>query len=92
MICSFRHRGLKRLFVRGDRRQVRPDQVDKIERILARLDQASQVDDMNLPGWRLHPLKGRLKGFWAVDVSGNWRIVFRFEKGEAFDVDLVDYH
>ncbi|MEM7043096.1 MAG: type II toxin-antitoxin system RelE/ParE family toxin [Pseudomonadota bacterium] len=92
MICSFRHRGLKRLFERGDRRQVRPDQVDKIERILARLDQASQVDDMNLPGWRLHPLKGRLKGFWAVDVSGNWRIVFRFENGEAFDVDLVDYH
>ena len=92
MICSFRHRGLKRLFERGDRRQVRPDQVDKIERILARLDQASQVDDMNLPGWRLHPLKGRLKGFWAVDVSGNRRIVFRFEKGEAFDVDLVDYH
>lgn len=92
MICSFRHRGLKRLFERGDRRQVRPDQVDKVERILARLDQASQVDDMNLPGWRLHPLKGRLKGFWAVDVSGNWRIVFRFEKGEAFDVDLVDYH
>jgi proteic killer suppression protein len=92
MICSFRHRGLKRLFERGDRRQVRPDQVDRVERILARLDQASQVDDMNLPGWRLHPLKGRLKGFWAVDVSGNWRIVFRFEKGEAFDVDLVDYH
>ena len=92
MICSFRHRGLKRLFERGDRRQVRPDLVNKVERILARLDQASQVDDMNLPGWRLHPLKGRLKGFWAVDVSGNWRIVFRFEKGEAFDVDLVDYH
>ena len=47
---------------------------------------------MSLPGWRLHPLKGRHKGLWAVDVSGNWRIVFRFEKGEAFDVDLVDYH
>jgi toxin HigB-1 len=68
------------------------DQLDKIARILARLDKADGPDSMDLPGFRLHPLKGDLKGFWAVSVSGNWRIVFRFEGGDACDVDLVDYH
>jgi proteic killer suppression protein len=66
--------------------------VDKIKRILARLDEAVDVRNMALPGFGLHRLKGRLKGQWAVSVSGDWRIVFRFEKGHAYDVDLVDYH
>lgn len=66
--------------------------VDKIERILAVLDRAAGPGDMGLPGFRLHPLKGDLAGFWAVSVSGNWRIVFRLENGHAFDVDLLDYH
>jgi proteic killer suppression protein len=92
MIRSFRHRGLKRLYERGERRHLRPDQVDKIERILARLDEASDVSNMDLPGFRLHPLKGDLAGFWAVTVSANWRMIFRFEDGHAHDVDLVDYH
>ncbi|MDQ2764770.1 MAG: type II toxin-antitoxin system RelE/ParE family toxin [Pseudomonadota bacterium] len=92
MIRSFRHKGLKLLFEEGDRRKVRADQADKIERILARLDQASEPDHMALPGWRLHPLKGELAGFWAVSVSGNWRIVWRFEGPDAADVDLIDYH
>ncbi len=92
MIRSFRHRGLKRLYERGERRHLRPDQVDKIERILARLDEASDVSNMDLPGFRLHPLKGDLAGFWAVTVSANWRVIFRFEDGHAHDVDLVDYH
>jgi len=92
MIRSFRHRGLKRLYERGDRRQLRPDQVDKIERILARLDEADEVGEMALPGFRLHPLKGELAGFWAVTVPANWRVIFRFEAGHAHDVDLVDYH
>lgn len=92
MIRSFRHRGLKRLYERGDRRQLRPDQVAKIERILARLDEAGEVGEMALPGFRLHPLKGELAGFWAVTVRANWRVVFRFEAGHAHDVDLVDYH
>jgi toxin HigB-1 len=92
MIRSFRHRGLRRLYEKGDRRQLRPDQVDKIERILARLDEADQVGQMELPGFRLHPLKGDLAGFWAVTVRANWRVVFRFDAGHAHDVDLVDYH
>ena len=92
MIRSFRHRGLRRLYEKGDRRQLRPDQVDKIERILARLDEADQVGQMDLPGFRLHPLKGDLAGFWAVTVRANWRVVFRFDAGHAYDVDLVDYH
>jgi proteic killer suppression protein len=92
MIQSFRHRGLRRLYERGERRQLRPDQVDKIERILARLDEADQVGQMDLPGFRLHSLKGDLAGFWAVTVRANWRIIFRFDAGHAYDVDLVDYH
>jgi proteic killer suppression protein len=92
MIRSFRHRGLKRLYERGERRHLRPDQVDKIERILARLDEAGDVSHMDLPGFRLHPLKGDLAGFWAVTVRANWRVIFRFEDGHAHDIDLVDYH
>ena len=64
----------------------------KIKRILARMDEATEVRNMALPGFDLHPLKGKLKGLWAVSVSGNWRVVFRFEKGNAYDVDLIDYH
>ena len=83
---------MKRLYEKDERRGVRADQVDKIARILARLDEADAPEKMDLPGFRLHPLKGELKGFWAVSVSGNWRIIFRFESGHACDVDLVDYH
>ena len=92
MIQGFRHRGLKRLYEKGERRGLPAGQADKIARILARLDEADGPDGMNLPGFRLHPLKGDLKGFWAVSVSGNWRIIFGFEGGNACDVDLVDYH
>ena len=92
MIESFRHKGLKLLFERGDRSKLPATLTDKIERILARLDEAAEVRNMDLPGYRLHPLKGSLAGFWAVSVSGNWRIIFRFEAGRASAVDLVDYH
>jgi proteic killer suppression protein len=92
VIASFRHPGLKRLYEYDDHRGVLAAQVDKIKRILARLDEAADVRNMGLPGFGLHPLKGKFKGFWAVSVSGNWRIVFRFERGNAYDVDLVDYH
>jgi len=60
--------------------------------VLAHLDEAKQPSDLALPGYRLHPLRGDLKGYWSVTISGNWRIVFRFEKGDAFDADLMDYH
>jgi proteic killer suppression protein len=92
MILSFRHKGLRLLFEKGDRRKVQPQYAEKIERILARLEQASEPGNMNLPGYRLHPLKGDLSGRWSVTISGNWRIVFRFEDGHASDVDLIDYH
>ena len=92
MIVSFRHKGLKVLFDRGDRRRVPPQHVGKIERILARLDEAAEIGNMNLPGFRLRPLKGDLAGYWSVTVSGNWRIIFRFDGGNASDIDLVDYH
>ena len=92
MIASFKNRGLKRLYEDDDKRGVSAAHVDKIKRILARLDEAIEVKNMALPGFRLHPLKGKLKGRWSVSVSGNWRIVFGFEKGNAYDVDLVDYH
>lgn len=89
---TFKHRGLRRLYERGDRSQVQGDRVERIEDMLARLDVAVVPSDLDLPGYALHPLKGKLKGFWAVKVSGNWRIVFRFKHGDAFDVNLIDYH
>jgi proteic killer suppression protein len=92
MIQSFNHRGLKRLYERGDRSGLQPDMVDKIERILAALDSAKAPQELDIPGYRLHPLKGDLIGLWAVTVRANWRIVFRFEGTDAFDVELVDYH
>jgi len=92
MIRSFRDRRLKRLFERGDRSKVPPGMADKIENVLAVLDSARTVDDVDLPGYRLHPLKGDLAGLWSVTINANWRIVFRFEDGMAFDVELIDYH
>lgn len=80
------------LFDNDDRRKLSAAQVEKIKRILARLDEVTDIKHMALPGFGLHPLKGDLKGFWAVSVSGNWRIIFRFDNGSAYDVDLVDYH
>ncbi len=79
------------MFVDDDRRGVQAGHVDKLLRILARLNAARTVSDMDLPGYRLHPLKGELKGFYAVTVQANWRVIFRFADGEARDVDYLDY-
>ena len=92
MIRSIRHRGLKRLYDDDDPRGVIREHVEKLRDILARLDAASNVADMDLPGFRLHPLKGELKGFWAVTVRANWRVIFRIVERDALDVDYVDYH
>jgi len=92
MIRSFRHRGLKRLFERGETAQVRADMREKIENILFMLDAATGPENMDLPGFRLHPLKGDLRGLWAVTVCANWRIIWRFDGADAIDVDLIDYH
>ena len=92
MIDSFRHKGLRLLFEDDDPRKVKADQVDRLRLILATLDAAESVDDMNQPTFRLHPLKGDRKGFWSVTVRANWRMTFRFAQGRAVEVDLEDYH
>ena len=92
MIASFRHRGLKRLYEQGDASGIRPDLLDKVRTILDHLDASQDAEGMRLPGFRLHALKGDLKGYHAVTVNANWRITFRFAGGEAHDVKLVDYH
>jgi proteic killer suppression protein len=92
MIESFKHRGLKRLYDQGDASKLRADQLSRIEDVLFHLDSATTPGDLDLPGYQLHPLKGDMKGYWSVTISGNWRIIFRFVKGGAYDVDLIDYH
>lgn len=92
MIKSFRHRGLQRLYERGDRSRIDPTLVDKVETALGVLDVAETPAAVNLPGYRLHPLRGDLRGFWSIRISGNWRMIFRFDDGDVCDVDLVDYH
>lgn len=92
MIRSFHHKGLKRLYEEDDHRGVATQHVERLRDILARLDASATAADMNLPGFRLHPLKGDRKGFWAVTVRANWRLIFRFEAGDAFDLDYVGYH
>jgi proteic killer suppression protein len=87
-----KHRGLKRLYERDDKSLIRADLREAVEEIPARLDVAATPQALNLPGYRLHPLKGDLKGYWSVTVRANWRIIFRFEGEDAFDVELVDYH
>jgi toxin HigB-1 len=92
VIRSFKHKGLKRLFEDGETKGVAADHIQKIENILAVLNRAQGSEDMSLPGFALHQLKGELKGFWSVTVRANWRIVFRFENGDAYEVNLIDYH
>jgi proteic killer suppression protein len=92
MIIRFRHKGLERLFASGDTRGVSAQQAKRLRRLLASLATATSPLNMNIAGYQLHPLVGERKGEWAVSVSGNWRLVFRFEGENATDVDLVDYH
>ncbi len=92
MIKHIRHRGLKRFYEDDDRRGLNPEHVEKISVILARLDRAAKSEDMDLPGLRLHLLRGDLAGFWSVTIRANWRIIFRFDAADVTDVDLVDYH
>lgn len=92
MIQSIKHKGLKLFFEKDDTSKLPAQQIEKIRRILYRLDEAETIEDMNQIGWGLHPLTGQLKDFWAVKVTGNYRIIFRLIDGECFDVDYLDYH
>jgi proteic killer suppression protein len=92
VIRSFKHRGLKRLHEADDRSGIRGDLADRIQEILTVLDAATTPQGLALPGYRLHQLQGNMKGVRSVTVNSNWRIIFRFEETDAYDVELVDYH
>lgn len=92
MIKSFKHKGLRKFFETGDLSGIQARHKSKLRMRLTALDTAKTLEDMDLPGFRLHPLKGDRKGIWAVDVSRNWRVVFRFQDGNAYVVNYEDYH
>ena len=92
MIRSFKHKGLARFFETGSKSGIQSQHAERLRLILGRLNAAGTPEDMGLPGLRLHPLKGPRKGTWAVWVSGNWRVTFRFEGADADVVDYEDYH
>lgn len=92
MIRTFRHKGLKELFEAGTSKSIPADMRKRIRRRLDVLDAAENVDGMNVPGWNLHPLKGKRAGDWAITVTGNYRITFQIEDRDVFSLDLEDYH
>lgn len=92
MIVSFRHKGLEAFYRTGSTRGIQTAHAAKLSRILAVLDAAAGTDELNLPSFRLHPLKGRLKGFWSIWVNGNWRVTFRFVGADVELVGYLDYH
>ena len=92
MIRSFRHRGLKRLYQRGDPSRIHTDLQERVRAILAPLDVATSSEAMRIPHYRLHALEGDRRGYWSVTVKANWRIIFRFQGEDVHDVELIDYH
>ena len=92
MIQSFRHSGLEDLYNGRGARRIPPEHIQKLRRILFALNRSARPQDMSLPGFRLHPLSGPLRGYYSVSVSANWRVIFRFENGHAVNVDYLDYH
>ena len=92
MIKTFSHKGLKEYYETGSKKGIRPEHAPKLGRILDRLDASTSLKDMDLPGYRLHELKGDLQNFWSVTVNGNWRVIFYFEGKDAYLVDYKDYH
>jgi proteic killer suppression protein len=92
MIANFKHKGLRQLYEEDNAKGVNAQHREKLEDILAVMDAATKIEDLNLPTFGLHPLKGNRKGWWAITVRANWRVIFRFVNGIVCDVDLVDYH
>ncbi|QBQ56013.1 type II toxin-antitoxin system RelE/ParE family toxin [Nitrosococcus wardiae] len=92
MIRSFKHKGLERFFLKGTKSGIQAKHAVRLRLILGRLNAATNPQDMNLPGLKLHELSGRRKGFWSAWVSGNWRVTFRFEGMDAEAIDYEDYH
>jgi proteic killer suppression protein len=92
MIKSFSHKGLEELFTTGSKAGVQPLHASRLHLLLAMLDQARVLADMDAPGLRLHQLKGKQRAYWAVTVQANWRMIFKFDAGDAYVVDYLDYH
>ncbi|HJZ68727.1 MAG TPA: type II toxin-antitoxin system RelE/ParE family toxin [Blastocatellia bacterium] len=92
MIQSFRHKGLRRFFESGSGAGIQPRHGKRLRMLLAALDTAQSIEDMKVPGFRLHPLKGAARGRWSVWVNGNWRLTFEFEHGHVYALDYEDYH
>jgi toxin HigB-1 len=92
MIMTFKHKGLQSFFLCEDSAKIQQKHVKRLRLCLAKLNTAVNLLDMNFPGSDLHPLKGSLKDFWSISISGNWRLVFRFKNKNAYDVDYLDYH
>ncbi len=92
MIKSFRHKGLERFYITGNKRGIQAIHAKKLRLQLAALDTAQKIEDLALPGFNLHPLKGSQKGRWAISVSGNWRLTFEFCEGNIHILDYEDYH
>ena len=91
MVKTFRHKGLQRFFEPGSLAGVQPHHASRLQMQLAALDTSQQIDDMSIPGFRLHPLKGREKGRWSIWVNGSWRLTFEFRDGDACVLDYEDY-
>ncbi|HBP6689786.1 TPA: Killer protein [Pseudomonas aeruginosa] len=92
MIISFQHKGLRLFYETESTRGIRADHAKRLKRMLALMDRAAEPADLDIPGWRLHPLRGRLDGFWSLTVNGNWRVIFRFVGSDIELVDYLDYH
>ena len=92
MIKTFRHKGLSNFFINGDTAKIQSDHVKKLRLLLANLNAATNIENMNLPGLNLQKLQGNMKDFWSIKINGNWRLVFRFNNGDADEVDYLDYH
>ena len=92
MIQSFRHKGLRKFFESGSAAGIQPHHAKRLRMLLSALDTSQSLEDMNVPGFRLHPLKGSEQGRWSVWVNGNWRLTFEFKDGHAYVLDYEDYH
>ena len=92
MIQSFRHKGVRKLFETGSTAGVQASHAKRLRLQLTALDTAQAIEDMDVPGFALHPLKGALRGRWSISVNGNWRLTFEFKDGNAYVLDYEDYH
>jgi proteic killer suppression protein len=92
MISSIKHKGLKTFYETGSKRGIQPNHASRLRLMLAALDSAQIIEDMDIPGYRLHPLQGEMKNRWSISVNGNWRLTFEFEAGNVYLLDYEDYH